>query len=150
MPSIVFWTQLIQGISHLLIGPSRPEAEQGVFSLLLQAVFMGSSDGLVEAADSVSLIWFFCSKEGPGRLDSRCMEPVTNSCQRKGAGPADLVPRSRPASCFTKTHTEPWLCSGRSCSLALEHALGSSALRARLSDPLPSGRSIIWLAVRHV
>ena len=54
-------------------------------SLLLQAALMGGSDGLVEAADSISLIWFFCSKEGPGHLDSRCMEPATNSFQRTGA-----------------------------------------------------------------
>lgn len=119
-------------------------------STLPQAALMGSSDGLVEAADSISLIWFFCSKEGPGHLDARCMEPMTDSCQRKGAGPAGLVPRSWPASCLTESRTELWLCSGQSCSLALEHALGSSALRARLSDPLPSGRSVIWLGVRHV
>ena len=94
-------------------------------SLLLQAALMGGSDGLVEAADSISLIWFFCSKEGPGHLDSRCMEPATNGFQRTGAGPADLDPRSRPASGFTETLTELWLCSGRSYSLALEHALGA-------------------------
>ena len=61
-------------------------------SLPPQAVFVGSGASLVEAADSVSLIRFFCSKEGPGRLDSRCMEPVTNSCQRKGAGPVICFP----------------------------------------------------------
>lgn len=45
-----------------LVRPSRPQAEWGVVSPS-QAALIGSSDGLVEAADSISLIWF-CSKEG--------------------------------------------------------------------------------------